>query len=69
MTDTEDVRLTEIARAIESADSPVGIDAKKTHVLILRALERIEERVARLEAKLDAAPRVLKRPPSIGGPP
>lgn len=53
--DPEEVRLTEIARAIESADSPVGIDAKKTHVLILRALERIEERVARLEAKLDVA--------------
>lgn len=49
MTDSEKARLDRIARAIESADSPVGIDAKKTHVLILRALERIEERLERLE--------------------
>ncbi len=46
---SEGERLEEIARTIESADSPVGIDAKKTHVLILRALERIEERLSSLE--------------------
>lgn len=38
-----------IAREIESDVSPVGIDAKKTHVLILHLLARIEERLARLE--------------------
>ncbi len=38
-----------IAREIESEDSPVGIDAKKTHVIILHLLARIEERLARLE--------------------
>jgi len=49
VTDPEQARLDRIGRLIESADSPVGIDARKTHVLILRALERIEERLDRLE--------------------
>ncbi len=44
--DDED-RLTQL---IASDDSPVGIDAKKTHVLILHKLEKIEARLARLEA-------------------
>ena len=39
----------EIARQIKSADSPVGIDAEKTHVLILAKLEAIEQRLERLE--------------------
>lgn len=42
-----------IAREIESADSPVGIDAKKTHVLILHKLAEIEGRLRRLEERLD----------------
>ena len=32
----------EIARSLTNPESPVGIDAKHTHVLILHALERIE---------------------------
>ena len=40
-----------IERLIASDDSPVGIDAKKTHVLILHTLLAIEERLARLERK------------------
>ncbi|NBB72054.1 MAG: hypothetical protein GVY35_00070 [Bacteroidetes bacterium] len=43
-----------IAREIESSDSPVGIDAKKAHVLILHKLMALERRLDRLEAKLDA---------------
>ena len=39
-----------IARLITSDDSPVGIDAEKTHVMILHKLEQIEARLARLEA-------------------
>ena len=39
-----------IARQIGSDDSPVGIDAEKTHVMILHKLEQIEARLARLEA-------------------
>ena len=42
-----------IERLITSDDSPVGIDAKKTHVLILHALEEIDARLARIEAALD----------------
>lgn len=34
---------------IASDQSPVGIDAKKTHVLILYKLGQIEKRLARLE--------------------
>lgn len=44
-----------IAREIESSDSPVGIDAKKAHVLILHKLMALERRLDRLEARLDAA--------------
>lgn len=41
-----------IERLIESDSSPVGIDAKKTHVLILHKLMRIEERLDALERKV-----------------
>ena len=43
-----------IEAVITSADSPVGIDAKKTHVIILAQLQRIEERLERIEARLDS---------------
>ena len=43
-----------IAEAIHSDTSPVGIDAKKTHILILKKLEEINERLIRLEAKTDS---------------
>ena len=45
-----DQEYQELERLIGSDDSPVGIDAKKTHVLILHKLSKIEERLARLEA-------------------
>ncbi len=41
-----------IAEEIASDTSPVGIDAKKTHVIILHKLNRIEERLRRIEAAL-----------------
>ena len=41
-----------IAQAIHSEDSPVGIDAKKTHILILSMLIDINDRLKNLEAKL-----------------
>ena len=37
-----------IEKLIHSDDSPVGIDAKKTHVLILYKLQEIERRLDRL---------------------
>ncbi len=42
-----------IERVIASEESPVGIDAKKTHVLILHKLASIEARLERLESALD----------------
>lgn len=41
-----------IARAIHSETSPVGIDAKKTHVIILEKLLQIEKRLTSIEEKL-----------------
>lgn len=42
-----------IEESIESDESPVGIDARKTHVVILHKLEEIETRLRRVEEKLD----------------
>ena len=39
----------EIEELIASEDSPVGIDAKKTHVIIIHKLMQIEKRLDRLE--------------------
>ncbi len=47
---TSDYR--EIEALIASDDSPVGIDAKKTHVIILHKLLRIEARLEKLERLL-----------------
>ncbi len=41
-----------IATIIHSDQSPVGIDAKKTHILILNKLEEICNRLERIEQKL-----------------
>lgn len=46
--------LDAIARAIASDQSPVGIDAKQTHAVILHLLLDLQDRLARLEARLDA---------------
>jgi len=39
----------EIAEVIHSDESPVGIDAKKTHILILNKLQELNDRMERLE--------------------
>ena len=39
----------EIEALIASDASPVGIDAKKTHIIILHKLSQIENRLANLE--------------------
>ena len=41
-----------IAALIQSDSSPVGIDAKKTHVLILNKLSEISDRLKLVEQKL-----------------
>lgn len=40
-----------IEAMIRDDSSPVGIDAKETHILILHKLQQIERRLARLEAR------------------
>ncbi|MCB0492432.1 MAG: hypothetical protein KDC93_08450 [Cyclobacteriaceae bacterium] len=42
-----------IAKLIHSDASPVGIDAKKTHILILNKLQELSERMERMEKKLN----------------
>lgn len=47
-----------IGEAIRSEDSPVGIDAAKTHVIIIQKLLALERRLDRIEEQLAA-----ERPP------
>ena len=42
-----------ILKQIKSEESPVGIDAGKTHVLILHKLLDIEKRLDKLESALE----------------
>jgi len=44
-----------IEEVIGSDVSPVGIDAKKTHVIIIHKLEQIERRLSILEEKLSVS--------------
>ena len=60
MTSSKEVTVdipNDLYRAIEdeiaSDQSPVGIDAKKTHIMILHQLRRIEDRLERIEEALD----------------
>jgi hypothetical protein len=41
----------DIEKLISSENSPVGIDAKKTHIIILHKLIEIERRLERLKGK------------------
>ena len=45
----DEKRYEEIAQQIHSEESPVGIDEKKTHIIIIDKLMQIEERLKRLE--------------------
>ena len=47
--EVDDDKKEEIGKAITSADSPVGIDAKKTHIIIINKLIEIEKRLDALE--------------------
>lgn len=46
-----DEELEEILSQIRSDDSPVGIDAAKTHALILYKLQKMERRLEALEMR------------------
>jgi len=43
----------EIASVIHSDKSPVGIDAKHTHILVLAKLQELSDRLEKLEQKID----------------
>jgi len=45
-------QFAQIEAMIACADSPVGIDAKKTHIIIIQKLMEIERRLERLETQL-----------------
>ncbi len=47
--DVDNETKSQIEEVITSKDSPVGIDAKKTHVIIINKLVEIEKRLAKLE--------------------
>ncbi len=48
-----DIEAKQIEELIASDASPVGIDAKKTHVLIIQKLLEIERRLDRIESRLE----------------
>lgn len=43
----------EIEELISSDESVVGIDAKKTHILILHMLQQIQDRLDSVESRLE----------------
>ena len=47
--EVDDDKKSEIAKVITSPDSPVGIDAKKTNIIIINKLVEIEKRLDNLE--------------------
>lgn len=50
--EVEAVEYEEIAKVIGSDSSPVGIDAKKTHIIILHKLDELNQRMIRIESML-----------------
>lgn len=47
--DIDQEAYNEIEQLIHSDESPVGIDAKKTHIIIIHKLMQIEQRLEALE--------------------
>jgi len=51
--DVSKAQYAEIEKLIASDQSPVGIDAKKTHIIILAKLLEIQQRLEALEQRAD----------------
>jgi hypothetical protein len=47
--EVDNEKKAQIEKVITSEDSPVGIDAKKTHIIIINKLVEIEKRLDALE--------------------
>ena len=52
--EADEETLRSIEALIHSDTSPVGIDAKKTHVLILHMLRKIDRRLDAIEERMNA---------------
>lgn len=50
--DISEKEYAEIEKLIGSDESVVGIDAKKTHIIIIQMLRELTEKVQRLESKI-----------------
>jgi hypothetical protein len=50
--DIDEETYNEIAKVIHSDASPVGIDAKKTHILILKALSDLTKKIDELQQEI-----------------
>ena len=51
---SDDNSFEAIAKEIHSDTSPVGIDAKKTHILIIQMLKQIESRLDVMQQQIDS---------------
>ena len=49
----DEKKYNEIAKLIES-DGPVGIDAKKTHIIIINALADLHAKIDKLEKEMES---------------
>lgn len=50
--DLSEETFNKIEKEIKSEESVVGIDAKKTHIIIIHMLEEIENKLQQLETRL-----------------
>ncbi len=51
--DIVETELEQIEKAIASDESVVGIDAKKTHIIIIHMLNELQKKVKQIEERLD----------------
>ncbi len=50
----------EIEELIGSEESVVGIDAKKTHIMIIHMLQQIQDQLEHLEQRLDTVEKKIR---------
>lgn len=50
----------EIEKLIGSEESVVGIDAKKTHIMIIHMLQQIQDQLEHLEQRLDTVEKKIR---------
>lgn len=51
--DIPKTELEQIEKAIASDESVVGIDAKKTHIIIIHMLNELQKKLKQIEERLD----------------